>query len=94
MTLDVEPKRRCAANAIAAERVLHTQTVVQPGGRIEIVDPELPEGEPVDVVVSTTPTGTRRSAWQVITGRRGRRLFRSAEEVDSYLAAERDSWRS
>ena len=33
------------------QKVLHLKTTVLPGGRIEIVDQELPVGESVDVVV-------------------------------------------
>ena len=34
------------------QKALHIKTTVLPGGKIEIVDPELPVGESVDVVVS------------------------------------------
>ena len=37
------------------QKALHVRTTVQPGGKIEIVDQELPVGESVDVVVSQSP---------------------------------------
>ena len=43
------------------QNALHVRTKVQPGGRIEIVDQELTEGESVDVVISPTPSSERRS---------------------------------
>ena len=33
------------------QKALHIKTTVLPGGKIEIVDPELPVGESVDVIV-------------------------------------------
>lgn len=33
-----------------------------------------------------------RSAWQVISEASGQRLFKSAKEVDDYIAEERASW--
>ena len=49
------------------QRVLHIRTTVQPGGKIEIVDLELQAGENVDVVISSVPTPSARSAWQIIS---------------------------
>ena len=34
-----------------------------------------------------------RSAWQVISEASGQRLFKSAKEVDDYIAEERASWK-
>lgn len=73
-------------------KALHIRTTVQPGGRIEIVDEELNEGESVDVVISSAPTPERRSAWQIISEGPGHRLFKTAKEVDDYIAEERASW--
>lgn len=74
------------------QRVLHKQTTVQPGGKIEIVDRDLQAGEHVDVVISPAQEPSRRSAWQIISEGPGQRLFKSAKEVDDYLAGERASW--
>ena len=74
------------------QKVLHIRATVQPGGKIEIVDQELQAGENVDVVISSAPTPSARSAWQIISDGPGQRLFKTAKEVDDYIAAERASW--
>ena len=74
------------------QKALHIRTTVQPGGRVEIVDQELTEGEHVNVTISPAPTPSARSAWQVISEGPGQRLFKSAKEVDDYLSEERASW--
>ncbi len=74
------------------EKVLHKTTTVQPGGKIEIVDQDLQVGEHVDVLISPAQPRSPRSAWQVISDGPGQRLFKSAKEVDDYLAEERASW--
>ena len=74
------------------QKVLHKKATVQPGGKIEIVDGDLQPGEHVDVVISPALAHSPRSAWQTISEGSGQRLFRSAKEVDDYLAEERASW--
>jgi hypothetical protein len=101
-------------------KVMHQKTTVLPGGKIEIIDIDLPVGESVEVVVSlpSVPAGepievevlnplegepievevrnpsesTRRSAVDILDEAPGHLLFKSAEEVDSYLREERASW--
>ena len=72
------------------QKTLHIRTTVLPGGRIEIVDQELPVGESVSVVVHSSVT-KRRSAVEILKEAPGRCLFRSAE-VEAYLKDERASW--
>ena len=74
------------------QKALHIRTTVLPGGKIEIVDPELTAGESVDVIISPTPAPSARSAWQIISEGPGQRLFQTAKEVDDYIAEERASW--
>ncbi len=74
------------------QKALHVRTTVLPGGKVEIVDQELMEGENVDVVISPAPAPSARSAWQIISEGPGQRLFKTAKEVDDYLAEERASW--
>ncbi len=71
---------------------LHFKAVVQPGGRIEVLNEDLPVGESVDVIVRYIPEAARRSALDILDGGPGHRLFKSAEEVDAYLAEEKASW--
>ena len=74
------------------QRVLHKKATVQPAGKIEIVDRDLQAGEHVGVVISPAQEPSHRSAWQVISEGPGQRLFKSAQEVDDYVAEERASW--
>ena len=74
------------------QKVLHLATTVLPGGKIAIVDRELPVGESVDVVVTHPAEPARRSAIDILDEAPGHLLFQSAEELDSYLREERASW--
>ena len=73
---------------------LHLKTTVLPGGKIEIVDQELPAGEPVDVIVllAAAPASVRRSALDMLAEAPGQRLFKTAADVDAYLQHEREAW--
>lgn len=74
------------------QRALHLKTTVLPGGKIEIVDHTLPVGESVDVVVLPSSEAVQRSAVDILDEAPGHRLFKTAEEVASYLKDERESW--
>ena len=74
------------------QKTLHIRTTVLPGGKIEIEDRDLSAGEEVEVVISPLPTKSVRSAWQIISEGPGQRLFKTAKEVDDYLAEEKASW--
>lgn len=73
-------------------RTITTTTVVQPGGRIELISPELPIGAEVDVTIVERNGQDRRSVSEILRGYAGGSLFQSAAEVDAYLDQERDSW--
>ena len=72
----------------------HLKATVQPGGRVEVVDVELPSGASVDVFVlpSSPKQAQQRSAIDVLSEAPGQRSFKTADEVDKYLRAERDAW--
>jgi hypothetical protein len=76
------------------QSALHITTKVLPGGKIEITDPELRVGEPVDVflVLPEASSRPRRSALEIIEALNGRRVFQTPQEVNRYLQEERDSW--
>ncbi len=74
------------------QKALHVRTTVLPGGKIEIVDEVLPVGESVDVVVRHSSASLQRSAVDILDEAPGHRLFKTAEEVESYLKDERASW--
>ena len=69
-------------------------TVVLPGGKIEISTPELIPGQKATVVV-TVENGALHEQPHVIDILKmlsGHRLFQSVEEVDKYIHRERGSW--
>ena len=74
------------------QKALRLRTTVLPGGKIEIVDRDLTEGETVDVVVTPSTAPRRRSAVDILAEGPGQRVFKTAEDVDSYIQAERESW--
>ena len=75
------------------QKAIQIRTTVQPGGKVGVVSPELEAGgQNVDVVISPMPKPSTRSAWQIISEGPGHRLFKTAKEVDDYIAEERASW--
>lgn len=72
---------------------LHKETTVKAGGRVEVMDPELPDGVTVDVFVLPREGARKaRSALEILGEAPGHRLFKSAEEADEYLRDERAAW--
>jgi hypothetical protein len=76
------------------QAALRLITEVQPGGKIEVIDAQLPDGAPVEVIVllPPTPAAPRRSILAVLADAPGHLAFQTAEEVDAYLKSERDAW--
>ncbi|HEV2472581.1 MAG TPA: hypothetical protein VGS41_07960 [Chthonomonadales bacterium] len=75
------------------QAALRVTTWVQPGGKIEISDSQLPTGEPVDVIVLfPPPDAAARSVIEVLADAPGHLAFQTVEEVDAYLREERDAW--
>ncbi len=77
---------------------LHFQRTILPGGRIEVADPDLPEGRQASVFVllaeaPANPVVKRRLS-EVLAGYAGGEMFASAAEADAWLRAERDAWDS
>lgn len=73
---------------------IHINTMVLPGHRIEVASPELPQGRPaaVTVTVEDEERAPKRTIDEILAGYPGPFSFHTAEEVDAYLRAERDSW--
>ncbi len=71
---------------------LHIRTTVLPGGKIEIVDQDLPVGEAVDVVVSQSSASERRSVVDILEEAPGHLAFKTAADVATYLSEEKDAW--
>jgi hypothetical protein len=76
------------------EAAIRLRGMVKPGGRLELADSNLPVGESVDVIVIVpeSPDPDRLSVTEVLASAPGGLAFRTAEEVDAYVRAERDSW--
>lgn len=76
------------------QAALRVKTTVLPGGKIEVTDPQLPSGEAVDVIVlfPEPPATARRSIADVLAEAPGHILFQTAQDVETYLREERDSW--
>ncbi|MEW6249291.1 MAG: hypothetical protein AB1716_01485 [Planctomycetota bacterium] len=69
------------------------RTVVQPGGRIEVAAPDLPAGQTVEVTINSVPDEVaRRPLREIIARGIGHRSFQTADEVEAYINAERDTW--
>ena len=70
-------------------------TTVLEGKRVEIVSPDLVEGEVVQVFVLPLASGApggNRSILEIAKSVRGDRCFSSAAEVDCFINEERASW--
>lgn len=76
------------------QSALRMTTLVQPGGKIEVTDAQLPAGQSVDVIVlfPLSEETIRRSVVDVLAEAPGHLAFQDAEEVDAYLREERDAW--
>ena len=75
------------------QKELHLRTKVLPGGKIEIAHVELSVGKTVDVVVRESSDSAGRSAIDILSEAPGQRIFKTAEEAESYVADERTSWK-
>jgi hypothetical protein len=76
------------------QSAIHVTTTILPGGKIEIPASELPAGRRAEVIVLLTDPdhAGARSAVDILAEAPGHRIFQTAEEVDSYVREERDSW--
>ena len=73
---------------------VHVNTIVLPGGRIEISIPKLVAGQRASVVVTVEDQGPveQRHVIDILAALPGHQVFQNAEEVDAYLREERDAW--
>ena len=74
------------------QKALHVRTTELPGGKVEIVDQNLPVGEDVDVVVSPASRSERRSAVDILNEAPGGLIFKTTADVAAYLKEEKESW--
>lgn len=76
------------------QEALHLKATVLPGGKIEVRNAELREGESVEVVVMRSETARRGSILDVLAQAPAKSLFKTAAEADSHMRSERESWES
>lgn len=76
------------------QSALRITTKVLPGNKIEVQLPPGSEGEEVDVfiVLPEKPKAERRNVMEIIENARRHRIGMTAEQIDSYLREERESW--
>ncbi len=73
-------------------RAIKATAVVQAGGRIEVASSELDPGASVEVIVLQRDGAVLPSIDEILAGYAGGRLFKSADDVDAHVRAERDAW--
>ena len=73
-------------------RAVKATAIVQQDGVVQINCPELNPGASVEVIVLHGSEPQRPSIDEILAGYSGGRLFQTADQVDGYLRAERDSW--
>ena len=74
---------------------LRLSTTILPGNRLEICDPDLPEGAAVDVIVTIAqqPASQRTPMAEFIKSLPvGPRVYTTWEEYEQHLHEEKDSW--
>ena len=77
---------------------IHETVTIQPGGTVSLTHPDLPAGARADVVVRVMADPEIGDADEEMLHPlsyyigRGSGCFSSAQEVDDYIRAERDSW--
>ena len=74
------------------QKVLRQTATVLPGGKVEVVCPDLEPGQLVEVEVRCEDRTEKRSALDILNSGPEHRLFQNAEEVREYLAGEKASW--
>lgn len=77
-------------------QALVKHVIVKEGGKIELQSPDLHEGQKAEVIVlleEGKASPKKSSTFSAMLGH-GKGLFKSADEVDAYIRAERDSWQS
>lgn len=77
-----------------SQTILRLKTTVLTEGRVEILAPQLQAGEDVEILILLPAplTVEHRSALDILTEAPGQRLFKTPEEVQTYLQEERQAW--
>lgn len=70
---------------------IRQRVTIQPGGSIEIHDPQLPDGAEAEVLITVEQPPVAERPLASFLGQ-GKGCFKDAAEVDAFLRAERESW--
>jgi hypothetical protein len=75
-------------------QAIRKRVQVQPGGVVEVHDPELPEGATAEVIVLLDTGQPATEPLPPLAGMIGaaKGLFNSPEEVEAYIRSLRDEW--
>jgi hypothetical protein len=82
------------------QTALKTTTKVLAGGKVEIIAPQLPANEVVEVIIvfpgpqEALAETVKRSAIDILREAPGHRIFQTVADVDTYLAEEHNAWDS
>ncbi len=71
---------------------LHRSAVVAVDGTLAVCVPELAPGQRVRVTIELESATPARHAIELLEESAGQQLFTTADEVDAYISAERDTW--
>ncbi len=72
---------------------VRVKTKVLPGGKIEISAPELIAGQEATIVVTIEDNNpSEHHVIDVLKNLPGHQLFHNAEEIDTHIREERESW--
>lgn len=72
-------------------QALKKEVTVLPGGRIELSSPQLKPGTQAEVIIIFSEAEKNNRPLSSFF-KRGSGLFKSAEDVDTFLRQERDAW--
>jgi hypothetical protein len=72
-------------------QAIRQEVIVQPGGRIEFVAPELTPGARAEVIVLEEAPESRKRPFRSFHGT-GKGCYATPEEADAFIRRERDRW--
>jgi hypothetical protein len=72
-------------------QAVRQEVIVQPGGRIEILAPELTPGRRAEVIVLEEAPARARPPLRSFHGT-GKGCYATPEEADAFIRQERDAW--
>ncbi len=71
-------------------QAIRQRVTIQPGGRVEIIAPELTAGNEAEVIILEEQAPPARRLADLIGSGKG--AFSSPQEADNFIRRERDAW--